>query len=36
MEDKSFDMRPMIDTLGIQHRCHLREGLARTFDTNRS
>jgi uncharacterized protein YbjT (DUF2867 family) len=34
MEDKSFDVRPMIDTLGITP-LPLREGLARTF-TERS
>jgi nucleoside-diphosphate-sugar epimerase len=30
MEDKSFDVRPMIDTLGF-HPISLHEGLARTF-----
>jgi hypothetical protein len=34
MEDKSFDVRPMIDTLGFQP-IPLAEGLARTF-TQRS
>ena len=34
MEDKSFDVRPMIDTLGFTPM-PLREGLARTF-TERS
>ena len=34
MEDKSFDVRPMIDTLGVEP-ISLAEGLARTF-TERS
>ena len=34
MEDKSFDVRPLIDTLGV-HPMPLAEGLARTF-THRS
>jgi hypothetical protein len=34
MEDKSFDVRPMIDTLGFTP-ITLREGLARTL-TDRS
>ena len=34
MEDKSFDVRPMIDTLGFEP-IPLQEGLARTFTDRR-